>query len=181
MDSTTRTIRVYDTAGSRINYSPLGGCKPISISMNALTSGPMVSYFWDFGDGDQKTTSSPLTTHDFVTPGSFTVTVVATDDAGHTGTTTVTVAVVTDAPIADFTFSPGAPTAGTTVNFNSTTSTPSQGRTITGFSWNFGDGATSTAATPSHAFAAAGDYNVVLTVTDNAGKTGRVTKTVSVK
>ena len=36
-------------------------------------------------------------------------------------------------------------------------------------SWDFGDGGTSAAANPVHAYAAAGTYDVVLTVTDDAG------------
>jgi PKD repeat protein len=68
------------------------------------------------------------------------------------------------APVAQFT---GSPTSGTfplTVNF-SNTSTGS----ITSQAWNFGDGGTSTAANPSHVYAAAGTYTVSLTVTGPGG------------
>lgn len=44
-DSIIKTIRVYDTAGSRLNYIPVQGCKPLVIDLNVLTSGPMESYF----------------------------------------------------------------------------------------------------------------------------------------
>ncbi len=37
------------------------------------------------------------------------------------------------------------------------------------FAWNFGDGATSTEASPKHAYAAAGDFDVTLKVTNSAG------------
>jgi PKD repeat protein len=47
-------------------------------------------------------------------------------------------------------------------------------------SWNFGDGTTSTATNPSKTYAAAGTYNVQLTVTDNGGLTGSMTKQVAV-
>ncbi|MCB0315266.1 MAG: PKD domain-containing protein, partial [Calditrichaeota bacterium] len=40
---------------------------------------------------------------------------------------------------------------------------------ITGYLSIFGDAATTTAANPSHTYAAAGTYNVSLTVTDNGG------------
>jgi PKD repeat protein len=51
---------------------------------------------------------------------------------------------------------------------------------ITGYAWDFGDGGTATGAAPSHAFAAAGTYHVKLTVTDNKGATGTLTKDVTV-
>ena len=59
---------------------------------------------------------------------------------------------------------------GTAINFSSAGSTDSDG-TIASYSWSFGDGATSTAANPSHTYASAGTYNVSLTVTDNSGAT----------
>ncbi|MBI3711627.1 MAG: PKD domain-containing protein [Burkholderiales bacterium] len=64
------------------------------------------------------------------------------------------------------------------VNFTST-STDADG-TIASYAWNFGDNATSTAQNPSHTYAAAGSYNVALTVTDNQGATNTVTKSVTV-
>ncbi len=63
--------------------------------------------------------------------------------------------------------------------FDSSTSTAGTG-TITGRSWNFGDGTTSTDANPAHAFSATGTYQVALTVTSSKGLTNTVTKAVQV-
>ena len=46
-------------------------------------------------------------------------------------------------------------------------------------SWNFGDGGTSTQTSPSHTYTTGGTYTVKLTVTDDKGATGTVSKTVS--
>ncbi|MFE9426962.1 collagenase [Kitasatospora sp. NPDC006697] len=51
---------------------------------------------------------------------------------------------------------------------------------VTGWSWNFGDGATATTQNPSHTYATAGSYNVSLTVTDSNGKTASTTQSVTV-
>jgi PKD repeat protein len=45
------------------------------------------------------------------------------------------------------------------------------GSNITSYLWDFGDGTTSTAMTPTHAYANIGNYNVCLTVTDISGVT----------
>ncbi len=47
-------------------------------------------------------------------------------------------------------------------------------------SWSFGDGATSMATNPSHAYAAAGDYTVTLAVADDQGAMASEMQTVSV-
>ena len=78
------------------------------------------------------------------------------------------------APVANFSFT----TSTLTANFTDS-STDSDG-TISSRSWNFGDGATSTATNPSHTYAVGGTYSVSLTVTDNGGATNTKTSSVTV-
>ena len=52
--------------------------------------------------------------------------------------------------------------------------------TIVSYEWDLGDGAAATGATASHTYAADGTYNVTLTVTDDAGQTDSISKTVTV-
>jgi subtilisin family serine protease len=77
-------------------------------------------------------------------------------------------------PAAAFTFS----CSGRTCNFTDT-STDSDG-TIVGWSWTFGDDATSTAQNPSHTYGEAGTYSVGLTVADDDAATGNTSQSVTV-
>ena len=51
----------------------------------------------------------------------------------------------------------------------------------TSYSWNFGDGNTSTETSPTHVYAEVGKYNVVLTATNAAGATANFAQEVDVK
>ena len=78
------------------------------------------------------------------------------------------------APVANFTFT----TNGLTATFTDT-STDAENN-ITGRSWNFGDGTTSTATSPTKTYTAAGTYTVTETVTDAGGLTSTKSASVTV-
>jgi PKD repeat protein len=139
------------------------------------------TYDWDFGDGEQRSTTTPLTTHDYAKVGNYVVTLRVTDDAGRVDVATQSVTIASDNPIAEFTFSPTTPNAGTTVNFSGTGSSVLPGRTVASYFWTFGDGASGSGATTSHRYGAPGAYAATLVVTDSAGKTNSVQKTVTVQ
>lgn len=79
------------------------------------------------------------------------------------------------APTASFNYA----TNNLNVNFDGSASSDSDG-TISSWTWDFGDGNTGNGETVSHTYGAAGDYSVVLTVTDNDGASDSQTQVVSV-
>ncbi|MEV7681189.1 carbohydrate-binding protein [Streptomyces sp. NPDC088341] len=65
-----------------------------------------------------------------------------------------------------------------TVAFSSAGSSDPEGKALT-YSWNFGDGATSTAANPSHTYTTTGTFRPTLTVRDPEGLTGTASLVVT--
>jgi PKD repeat protein len=101
---------------------------------------------------------------------------------GICGSTTLTVTSGTGGgtpPTAVISANPTSGTAALTVAFSGSGSTDPDG-TITSYAWNFGDGQTSSAESPSHGYAVVGAYTVKLTVTDNAGRQGSTTTAITV-
>ncbi|MFE6775495.1 PKD domain-containing protein [Streptomyces sp. NPDC057702] len=83
---------------------------------------------------------------------------------------------------------PGKPTADFAAScsevdlscaFDGSASRDSDG-SIASYAWDFGDGTSGEGVKPSHTYAKAGAYEVKLTVTDNSGKSGSVSRRVSV-
>ncbi|KHT44014.1 collagenase [Vibrio sinaloensis] len=66
-----------------------------------------------------------------------------------------------------------------TITFGSSRSTDSDGQIVHYF-WEFGDGATSTEANPTHQFSRAGTYTVRLTITDNDGLTASTYASITI-
>jgi PKD repeat protein len=83
------------------------------------------------------------------------------------------------APVASISYAPSSPGTGETVRFDGSGSSDADG-SITQYAWNFGDGASGTGVKVEHAYAAAGSYDVTLTVADNFGATGQTTQAVTV-
>jgi len=99
-------------------------------------------------------------------------------------TTIVPVPPTTTIPVdtkALFQFSPQTPEVLQTVFFNASTSVPGSDRTITNYSWDFGDGVSKSGLTTQHDFFPSGVYLVTLTVTDSLGKKTMFSQPVTVR
>jgi PKD repeat protein len=178
-DATTGTVTKPVTMVA--NASPTAvftsSVNKLVVSFNGSGSsdsdGTVASYAWDFGDGANGTGASP--NHTYASAGSYDVVLTVTDNEGGTGAVTHTVVTVANAkPVAAFTSSVN----NLVVSFNGSGSSDSDG-TVASYSWNFGDGQNGTGASPNHTYAAAGTFDVVLTVTDNDGATDSVTHSVT--
>ncbi len=150
----------------------------LKVSVNAGASadadGTVASYAWDYGDG--ATGTGKTASHTYASAGARTITLVVTDDAGAESDPFVqSVTVTNNKPSASFIATP----TGLTVSVDASDSSDSDG-TVASYAWDYGDGATGTGRTDSHTYAGGGDKTIKLVVTDNAGGTDTVTKTVTV-
>ncbi|MFD1513077.1 PHB depolymerase family esterase [Halomarina rubra] len=84
------------------------------------------------------------------------------------------------APTAAASASPTTAAVGESVSFDASGSSDSDG-SVASYDWTFGDGASATGATPTHAYGSAGSYTATVTVTDDAGATDSASVTVTVE
>jgi len=138
---------------------------------------------WNWGDGSANTVTAgapAATNHTFSTAGTYTVTLRLVDAGGRSAQVSHTVTVGSPPTVA-FSESPTVAETGAPIAFSGSASDPNQGQSITGYSWNFGDGSPAgTGAALSHAYAAPGTYPVTLTTTGSEGFTASVVHTVTV-
>ncbi len=172
-DSTTATIGEGAMPPVADANGPYSGTVSVPVEFDGSGSSDpnddIVAYDWDFGDGTFVADAGPTPSHTYAAESIYTVTLTVIDatDLTDSATTTATITVDLQPPVAD----PNGPytgTAGETVTFDGTGSSDPDG-TVEEWNWDFGDGNTDTGAEPTHVYAAAGSYTVTLTVVDNDG------------
>jgi PKD repeat protein len=165
-------------------FSPTSSLPGQQVNFDASASRPapgrtIVSYQWNFGDGT--TGSGQTTSHAFPTIATYNVTLTVVDDTGARGTVTQGVTIGTGTnPTAAFTFSPTGALPGQQIFFNASTSRAAPGSSIRSYAWTFGDGTSDNGISPTHTYPAAGAYVVTLTVTDDVGRIGQATQTITI-
>jgi len=117
--------------------------------------------------------------HAYVSSGTFTVSITATDNAGLSSTASATNTISDAPPLVSFTLSPATAPTGTVIGFDGSSSVDPDG-SIVDYAWSFGDGAIGTGVSPSHSYGLAGDYTITLVVTDNATLTASTSQTVHI-
>jgi len=127
--------------------------------------GFLVSWFWDFDDGNTSTQQHP--THQYADNGTYQVSLTVEDEEGGSNVTIIAITVSNIGPTASFTYSPLSPTTANNIQFTDT-SIDNDGN-IVNWTWYFGDGAISYDQHPIHRFNDNGTYNVTLTILDDDG------------
>jgi PKD repeat protein len=147
------------------------GTAPLSVSFTDQSTGDVTGWAWTFGDGGTSTQRNPTRTYQ--SPGTYNVTLRVTGPAGNSQLTKSGFVNVSDAPEAPQAVFSATNTSGD-APLMVTFSDQSTGD-VTGWSWTFGDGGTSTQRNPTRTYQNPGTYGVTLRVTGPAG-TSQVTQ-----
>jgi len=133
--------------------------------------GPIVERKWDLGDGVAASGADVLHTYD--RSGRYTIRLRVLDNQGEAAVQTQSLTIASRMPTARFTWYPERPIVGEPVRLDASGSCDPDGR-LDVFRWDLdGDGSYETETDVSvvdHAFTAGGDYDVRLTVVDEAGE-----------
>ena len=126
--------------------------------------GYIVEHAWGFGDGTSSVNGA-VVTHRYTDDGTYTITLMVTDDVGAATSCSDAITVSTVPPTCDIAYLPNEPHPGETVDFDSNATDPDG--TVASVAWDFRDGMTGSGLTTTHAYIEAGSYPVTVTVTDD--------------
>lgn len=152
------------------SYSPSQGDIPLTVSFTDLSTGPVVSWYWTFGDGDTSTGQNP--THTYTVAGWKTVNLTVMNASGGSDTKVCTgscIKATAAAPVtADFSAAPTTGSKPLTVYFTDASTGP-----VNWWFYDFGDGHTCNERNcpkdTKHTYTKAGKYTVSLTVRNSSG------------
>lgn len=169
-DQITKTIHVRPQPTASFTATTVCQGNPTQFTSTS-TGQNITGYQWNFGDGQSGT--GQTANHTYSQAGTYQVTLTVTTTYGCTDQITQSVT-VNEQPTASFTATTVC--QGQATQFTST----STGQNITSYQWNFGDGQTGTGPNPTHTYAQAGTYQVILSVESAGGCFHQVTQTVTV-
>ncbi len=186
-------ISYYDATNKDLRYAyiptvptadftawPTTGVKPLTVDFTNTSTCNYTTSRWDFGNGVTSTLPSP--THTYTATGVYTVALMVSGPGGTDTLTRTNYITVTPGciPLTDvaFTYVPAQPVIHSPVTFTAII-TPSDATTPITYTWDFGDGVTTTVTTASvqHTYAVSGTQTVSVTAYNRCTPAG-VTSTL---
>jgi len=169
------TVDVIIQEGPATSFTFQNSCNgdPIQFNDETMGTSSIVSWNWDFGNGDVSVDQSPSYT--YPTPGTYLVTLTTSNLLGCSTFSTKT---VINHSIPAALFSNELACARSATFFTDGSSVDNAN--IVSWEWDFGDGITSIEQNPNHIFDVDGTYSVSLTVTSNYGCQASVTSNIDV-
>lgn len=181
-DSVIKTQHINVNLPPVVNFgaSSTTGCSPLPVQFtdSSLSGfGNIVSWQWDFGDGNSSTLQNPF--HVYRGSGNFTVTLWVTNSSGcvklFTRPAYIQLLATPDANFAHSISQGCSPPATVTFNNTSTSLLPFS------YFWDFGNGNTSTERNPIQSYINSGVYSPKLVITNNNGCADTLAKPDAIK
>lgn len=163
VDQFTQVVPVFIAPVS--DFSVTGNCfgnLTVFTDSTQLSSGTIVSWSWDFGNGDTSDIQNP--SYNYSSTGMYTLTLTTEASNGCTNSISKPFEISVP-PVANF-----STTAGCSETALAFTDLSSIGTgTISDWLWNFGNGDSSVVSNPTYSFSSGGNYLISLTVTSANG------------
>ncbi len=161
------------------NASPASGTVPFLVNFTADATGGVspYTYSWDFGDGSSSSEQNP--THTYTSAGDYTALLTVTDSLANEASASVNIRAAENIPPLEISAN-ATPSSGIAPLAVSFTGNASGGVEPYTYSWDFGDGSSSTLQNPSHTYSQSGNFTAKLTVIDNQDTEESESTTISV-
>ena len=187
------------------NEAPLPGVSVVFAATGSYDlQGDIVTYHWDFGDG--QTGTGEIIQHTYSRGDYYVVTLTVTDETGLTAQTHLGMNVQPGQtsggscgdgggssgscgsgdinPLAIITSRYFSCTSngevGQAITMDGSASRPAEGKMVS-YHWDFGDGSTDTGASVAHVYATSNTYIITLTVVDEGGGVGTAKGSISIR
>ena len=167
-DTATSIIKVYDPPTADALITPLSGCVPLEVNFTNVSSNYLYNK-WDFGNGDTSSRKDDIYTYEVI--GAYAPSLIVYGNANCSDTFDLSSVInVYPNPMADFDFE----IENVTTTFTNISSGADR------YSWDFGDGASSTEENPVHRYPGSGIYNTTLVASNSFGCKDSLTKMIDV-
>lgn len=164
-DTITANREVGTGGLPRAQFQVLGerlGCVPFTVELENMTDGFVTEFQWILpgANPDSLQEEDPAVTYD--SAGVYSITLIAYNANGSNQFTLQNAIRVIESPEVSF-------SVNEETDFTYAFESEVTGEEITDINWDFGDGNTSTAEHPTHTYSTAGEYEVILTVSNICG------------
>jgi len=172
-------ITIYASPATRISSNLQVSCAPANIQFTDLSTpgqGSIVSWAWDFGDGNSSSAQNP--SHQYPNEGYYNVSLTVVNSGGCSGVAAYTryIRVIPGVkPDFNWTQTSASCSAPFDITLNNQTSGPGH----MSYSWDLGNGNTSTQVNPATSYPTNNPYTISLSATSDLGCSGSTTKTIS--
>ncbi len=153
-------INVVSSVVAGFSSNVTSGCADLTVQFSDNSTSNATDFEWSFPGGTPSTSTEENPEVTYNTAGTYSVSLVASNDGFMDEITQMNFIVVNDVPEVDFTYD----FEDLTVQFSNMTTNADS------YFWEFGDSGTSEEENPEHTYSQLGDYEVTLTATNECGE-----------